>query len=228
MPLADPETQPITQKPLPPAARIMPAALAKWIDAAVPCIVGGAQSQKVTDAVLKRLRRDGVTDQVISDAIGLSLYKFGMTPLVVVRTPGPISDRDDGSMSARDPGEDPLVNLRQAAKIYEQQYRAAMHSRNLTLLRAIAKAIFDLLIGSGTPNEDTRQEKERLEKLREEIEVNAPTASRCLRLAGGPPNHGNNNRVRQIGPHSYLILDEEVVEEDAVEGAEEDAEEEVE
>jgi hypothetical protein len=226
MPLADPETQPIEQKQLPPGARIIPTALAKWIDATVPCIVGDKQSQKVTDAMLRRLRRDGVSDQVISDAIGLSLYKFGMTPLVV-RSPGPISGRDGGSMSARDPGEDPIVNLRQAAKIYEQQYRAAMHSRNLTLLKTIAKAIFDLLIGSGTPNEDTRQEKERLEKLREEIEVNAPTASRCLRLSGGPPGHGNS-RVRQIGPHSYLILDEEVVEEDAAEGTEEDVEEEVE
>ena len=112
------------------------------------------------------------------------------------------------------------------AQVLEQKYRVAMGAGNGVALRAIIKALIDLLsVGQGedAPFDETNKKREELEDEREEILRNAPTAGNVLRLGrpgGGPPPmpHPGRGRLQRIGPNTYVVIDEEVIDVDAAEG----------
>ena len=68
----------ISNIPLPAPFVHSPFAIAKWVDIVVSCLAhpGLKQSERVTEMVVKHLRKRGVPDKTIAEALSQSQYQF--------------------------------------------------------------------------------------------------------------------------------------------------------
>src|SRR4051812_10805285 len=75
MPRLDPTEEAIANNPLPPSFKQVQIAITKWVDHVVPCVTK-PQSEEITETVVEYLRRRGVADATIYEAMSKSVYKF--------------------------------------------------------------------------------------------------------------------------------------------------------
>jgi hypothetical protein len=219
----------ISRYPLPQAFVKIPQAISYWIDQVAPCLAAGVkQSRETTDAVIDHLRRQGVSDDVIAGAFILNSYAFDFSSssaqsigikIMIATMPQPSRSGVPPApqMTSISPGE-ARGNMINTARVLDQRYKGAIASSNRPLMRAILKALIDLLSGAGEGFDEMRKDKEKLEEVQEEIMRNAPTAGRAIRFLPRPPPGGGGGRVRQVGPDTYVEVEEDIVEEQAEEG----------
>jgi hypothetical protein len=224
----------IRQYPLPKTYVRWAVAIAKWIDVTVPCLTSNEQSQEVTELVIGYLRREGVSDMVIAEALSRSVYKYpyialmttGLQMLVELHERGTgqlghsgnAPDTPQTSMGSPSPPDPQKDILR--VRTLDGDFVVAANAGNRRAMEKIAKTLLDLLDAYGR----AKKGKERMDAVGEEILRNAPNIARVIRVVGPePPVPGPDGRTpRRVGPNTY-VLDERELETEAAE-AESEAE----
>jgi hypothetical protein len=216
MSFPDETTEAITRYPLPDLYVTLSAYIAKWIDVTVPCVTSEEQSEAVTDEVVSYLRGRGVADVVISEALSKSVYKYPFTRQTAhlymqVRWH---EQQSNDTMGTAPPG-DPEKDMWRARDI-DQKFLGASVSGDRSAMEKFAKMLLDLLDAYGR----AKGGKERMDEVGREILRNAPNIRPLIRVVGPePPVPGPDGRTpRRVGPNTYVL------DEDALEKAEADAE----
>ena len=214
----------IAKYPLPQPYVRWAVAIAKWIDVTVPCVASGEQSEAVTDMVIAHLRRRGVSDMVISEALSKSDYKYPSTSLITSSLAMLVRMHDKGTGSLGHSGnapDTPYPSMGVAAqpsypekdiwqaRDLDQKFAGASIAGSRGAMDKIARALKDVLdkYGKGAGG------KERNEAAAEEILRNVPHIRPLIRVVGPePPVPGPDGRTpRRVGPNTY-VLDEDALE----------------
>ena len=188
-----------------------PQSVRNWVNENVPCF-SGVVPPDWTQAVYSELRRSGANTDVIS--VGLALAQqdgyvfYDDHHSLHDYTPRPVSSPEPPAMSAAAPMT--LDDAKRSAAIIDGKYEAARLNHNTAQMEALAQMLLDLLRGYLR----VRQDKDKMEQVREEILQNARTVAPIIRRVEreGPAPGPDGQTARRVGLHEYILEDAEEAE----------------
>ena len=186
-----------------------PQSVRNWVLKNVPCFAGPVPIEWTT-SIYTELRKYGVTTDTIS--VGLALarqdgyvfhdgyinaYNYALRPLS--------SSPPPPTMSAAPPQT--INDIKRQAEIIDSKYEIARLNHNTAQMETLASMLLDLLRGYLK----TRQDKDRMDQVREEILRNAGNIAPIIRRVerDGPAPGPGGRTVRRVGLHEYVLEDAE-------------------
>jgi hypothetical protein len=180
-----------------------------WVRENVPCFTGPVPAEWTT-AIYTALRKYGVSTDVI--AVGLALaqqdnYIFydDRISLHDYKPRPPNSLPPPQSMSATAPPT--IDDIKRQAAIIDGKYETARLNHNTAQMESLANMLLELLRGYLK----TRQDKDKMDQVREEILRNARNIAPIIRRVerDGPAPGPGGRTPRRMGLHEYILEDAE-------------------
>lgn len=163
-------------------------AAAEWILQNIPCS-NGPMDPQTTDAIIDKLRKQGLSDADILAALWLARLnghelapttkELTMTAPFTSRLNEEPPDPNDDNAYAVDPNEE-RIWAPYVAREMEARYLRAEMAGDTAMMEIIAMALAALLVKALEKVGRVKKEKERLREIQEEILRNAPTIAKRI------------------------------------------------
>ena len=185
-----------------------PQSVRNWVLKNVPCFTGPVPREWTT-RIYTELRKYGVNTDVISVGLALAIrdgYVFYDDHISLYDyKPRPVSSPPPPSMSAAAPAT--IDDIKRQAAIIDGKYEIARLNHNTAQMESLANMLLELLRGYLK----TRQDKDKMDQVREEILRNAGNIAPIIRRVerDGPAPGPGGRTPRRVGLHEYILEDAE-------------------
>jgi len=185
-----------------------PQSVRNWVLKNVPCFAGPVPREWTT-SIYAELRKYGVKTDTISVGLALAkqdgyvFYDGYINPYDYDLRPS--SSPPPPTMSAAPPAT--INDIKRQAVIIDGKYEIARINHNTAQMETLANMLLELLRGYLK----TRQDKDRMDQVREEILQNARNIAPIIRRVerDGPAPGPGGRTVRRVGLHEYVLEDAE-------------------
>ncbi len=159
----------LSRRPLPKSIKGDPRAIANWISSIVPCMASGhSQSARDTSLIISALSREPI--EVIDRALAMTGYAwdFSEPPIFYARAKQMRAMANPSKHATMGPAKpiDPTWAKMRAEQL-NTLYLANQH--NPEFQKRLAEALLDLLMQAGNGFNKMRQDKDKLQRVQEEI-----------------------------------------------------------